>query len=188
MIPVRSQWGHYNLPRLVKTSEGTSPWLHLRELTLRMRREKMKMLCSHVQASLHCLHYPVAASKMSRISRYRWKKGILKQWRLTFEMLFSTFVRLIQLPAQLLSLSLSFFLCTGFACFLSHDGGCVWSHKGSVATSGTQDNTEYLTNSWPATAGLSTSITRSWRILTINSHAESVALLRPEGPQMAVKR
>lgn len=47
---------------------------------------------------------------------------------------------------------------------------------------------EYLTNSWPATAGLSTSITRSWRILTINSHAESVALLRPEGPQMAVKR
>lgn len=104
-----------------------------------MRREKMKMLCSHVQALLHSLHYPVAASKMSRISRYRWKKGILKQWRLTFEMLFSTFVRLIQLPAQLLSLSL--FLCTGFACFLSHDGGCVWSHKGSVAASGTQENT-----------------------------------------------
>ena len=103
------------------------------------------MLCSHVQASLDCLHYPVAASKMSRISRYRWKKGILKQRRLTFEMLFSTFVRLIQLPAQLLSLSLSLslslFLCTGFACFLSHDGGCVWSHKGSVAASGTQDNT-----------------------------------------------
>lgn len=39
------------------------------------------------------------------------------------------------------SLSLSLFLCTGFACFLSHDGGCVWSHKGSVAAGGTQDNT-----------------------------------------------
>ena len=153
------------------------------------------MLCSHVQASLDCLHYPVAASKMSRISRYRWKKGILKQRRLTFEMLFSTFVRLIQLPAQLLSLSLP--LSLSFSAQDSHVF-CLTMAAAFEAIRGRLPPVEhkiiqvylkeYLTNYWPATAELSTSITRSWRILTINSHAESVALLRPEGPRMAVKR